>query len=226
MQKSMPKFSKKYVDISQNCVIIRMLAYDLMLLKGFFIYMEKRTNADINALILAARGGDQAAFETLLHRYSPLIESLSLSFSSVTDTEDKDDFYQEACIAFYRAVEHFDVSQTQVEFGLYAKTCIRNRLLSFCRKLRHRDLIVGLDSETETACECDPSQSIVEKENFLALYQRIESILSPYESRVWWLYLSGRTAKEIAVQVEREERSVQNAIFRIRKKLRSELPSP
>ncbi|MBQ8415344.1 MAG: sigma-70 family RNA polymerase sigma factor, partial [Clostridia bacterium] len=172
--------------------------------------MEKRTNADINALILAARGGDQSAFETLLHRYSPLIESLSLSFSSVTDTEDKDDFYQEACIAFYRAVEHFDVSQTQVEFGLYAKTCIRNRLLSFCRKLRHRDRIVGLDSETETACECDPSQSIVEKENFLALYQRIESLLSPYESRVWWLYLSGRTAKEIAVQGDREERSVHN----------------
>ena len=188
--------------------------------------MEKRTNADINALILAARSGDQSAFETLLDRYSPLIESLSLSFSSANDAQDKDDFYQEACIAFYRAVEHFDLTQAEVEFGLYAKTCIRNRLLSFCRKLRHRDLTVGLYGETETASEVDPSQSIVERENFLALYQKIESLLSPYESRVWWLYLSGRTAREIAAQVQREERSVQNAIFRIRKKLRAELPNP
>lgn len=198
-----------------------------MLWKGYFVYMEKPATADINALILAARNGDQSAFESLLRRYSPLIESLSLSFSSANDAQDKDDLYQEACIAFYRAVEHFDVAQKEVEFGLYAKTCIRNRLLTFCRKLRHRDLIVmGLDGEAEQAGEVDLSQSIVEKENFLALYQKIESLLSPYESRVWWLYLSGRTAKEIAVQVQREERSVQNAIFRIRKKLRAELPNP
>ena len=56
------------------------------------------------------------------------------------------------------------------------------------------------------------------------LVARLEEVLSPYENRIWWLYVSGQTAAQIAKAIGREERSVQNAIYRIRKKLRLALP--
>ena len=58
---------------------------------------------------------------------------------------------------------------------------------------------------------------------YMELYRRIESVLSPYENHVWWLYLSGQTTSAIAASLNKDERSVQNAIYRIRKKLRVEL---
>jgi RNA polymerase sporulation-specific sigma factor len=66
----------------------------------------------------------------------------------------------------------------------------------------------------------------VEKEDYRELSRRIESILSPYENRVWWLYLSGLTANNIAARLQKSERSIQNAIYRIRKKLRASLTAP
>ena len=65
---------------------------------------------------------------------------------------------------------------------------------------------------------------MVEQENYLALYDQICRSLSPYENRVWWMYLSGRTAAEIGKQLGKDARSVQNAVYRIRRKLRAVLP--
>ena len=71
----------------------------------------------------------------------------------------------------------------------------------------------------------NPAQSLIERESFLMLYQLISGELSDYENRIWWMYLSGRTAKEIAEQMGKDEKSVQNAIYRIRRKLRSVIPN-
>ena len=71
--------------------------------------------------------------------------------------------------------------------------------------------------------EEDVTAGVVAEEAYMELYRRIESVLSPYESHVWWLYLSGETTGTIATRLGKDERSVQNAIYRIRKKLRAAL---
>ena len=48
-------------------------------------------------------------------------------------------------------------------------------------------------------------------------------LLSPYENEVWRLYMAGYSASAIATRMERDEKSIHNAIYRIRKKLREAL---
>lgn len=176
------------------------------------------------ARINAAKAGDESAFEALLEAYEPLIDSMSRSFSNTAeDTECYEDLRQEACIAFYRAVKSYDSAQAEVSFGLYAKLCVRNRLITYVRKLRCHESVLPLEDCIKV--EEDVAEGVVAEEAYKELYRRIEAVLSPYESRVWWLYISGKTTCTIAAQLGKDERSVQNAVYRIRKKLRTELHS-
>ncbi len=176
------------------------------------------------ARLLLAKKGDPKAFEELLLAYSPLIESMVSAFlCNDSESDESDDLRQEASIAFYSAIEHFDNTQ-EISFGSFAKICIRNRLISYSRKKRQQPHTVSLECGEVESDASDPVQTLVEEENYLSLTRRIVSLLSPYENRIWWLYLSGRGAKEIANVVGKDEKSVQNAIYRIRKKLRSSLP--
>ena len=184
--------------------------------------MKKNEQAAHSALINAARCGDESAFEALLEIYEPLIDAMSRSFVKLTeDSESHEDLRQEACIAFYKAVQSYDSEQVGVSFGLYAKLCVRNRLISYVRKLRRRESVLPLEERMKA--EEDITAGVVAEETYLELYRRIESVLSPYENHVWWLYLSGQTTGAIAAELGKDERSVQNAIYRIRKKLRVEL---
>ena len=64
----------------------------------------------------------------------------------------------------------------------------------------------------------DPSRRVLEEERVKALYSVFRQNLSPFEYNVWNMYISGRTAKEIGSIVNKDEKSVSNAIYRIRKK--------
>lgn len=173
-------------------------------------------------LINATRAGDESAFEALLEAYEPLIDSMSRSFANTAeDSESGEDLRQEACIALYRAVQTFDLSQNEISFGLYAKLCVRNRLVSYTRKFRRREPILPLEDRIKA--QEDVTQGVVAEESYMELYRRIEAVLSPYENHVWWLYLSGQTTGAIAAKLGKDERSVQNAVYRIRKKLRAAL---
>ncbi len=178
-----------------------------------------------------AKNGDQAAFEELLNRYMPLIRSLSARFSHLHErTNDCEDLQQTAIIAFLHAVEQYDAERSDAaSFGTYAANCIKNAMISEMRSIRKWDLTILLeDDELADAedTEGNPASKIIEEEDYLALTESIRRVLSPYENRIWWLYLSGRTAKEIAVQMNKDEKSVHNAIFRIRRKLRAIIPMP
>ena len=185
--------------------------------------MEQHEQKNHSLLVAAAANGDQNAYEALLKAYAPLLDSMSAAFAeALCDTDCRDDLRQEACIAFCRAVETFDCNQKEVQFGLYAKACIRNRLISCVRSMRKQEISLPLE-ELGLRDAKDPLVSLVEKEDYRELSRRIEAILSPYENRVWWLYLSGLTAGNIATRLQKDERSIQNAIYRIRKKLRASL---
>ena len=180
------------------------------------------------SLIRSAQAGDQDSFEALLNQYAPLIDSMVYRHGEAQglSAQDCEDLRQEAVLAFYRALMRYDVTQTEVQFGLFAKLCIKNALYSHLRKLRHQQPLLLEDEGGACTADpaSDPANRVVEQENYMELSQLIHNVLSEYENRIWWLYLSGRTAKEIASLLDRDERSVQNAIYRIRKKLRTVIP--
>jgi RNA polymerase sporulation-specific sigma factor len=187
----------------------------------------KKSKKDVRALILDVRGGDQSAFDTLLDQYRPLIDASVARFSSDESFSLYcEDLKQEASVVFYNSILAYDLEQTEVEFGLFAKICIYNALVSFLRALKRRsaepvaeipqNLITVQDFE-------DPSARMPEQERLKSLYAVIRKNLSELEYKVWQLYISGRSAAEIAALLSTDEKSVNNAIYRIRKKLRAVL---
>lgn len=184
---------------------------------------------ELLSLILSVREGDQEAFSILLDQYRPLIESLAARFSDEEKSQlHREDLRQEATVVFYHSILTYDVEQDEVDFGLYAKICISNALLSKLRlqKRQVSELSSDLFAEGELLEEEeseDPSFRILEEERIQALDAMIRRSLSGFEYRIWQLYMSGRTAKEIGRLVSKDEKSVTNAIYRIRKKLRARL---
>jgi len=184
---------------------------------------------DQKRLIALAQEGDQTAFEELLDSYAPLIDSMTGRFSAPhASLLDREDLRQEAVLGFYRAIMHFDTERQNIQFGVYAKECIRNGLISYLRSQKRHENVVLLedssDEEQEISDDDDPAKRLVEEESYLALSRRIHDALSPFENQIWWPYLSGRTAGEIADQLGTNEKAVQNAVYRIRKKLRAVIP--
>lgn len=180
---------------------------------------------DIKELILKVRNGDQDAFVALLDRYKPLINSSVNRFSS-NDSFSLycEDLRQEAFVVFYNSILAYDLDQSEVEFGLFAKICIHNALVSQLRALEKRSaepmedipekLFVSQDTE-------DPAVKILEQERLKSLHAVIRKNLSDFEYTVWQLYISGRSAKDVADKLGSNEKSITNAIYRIRKKLRA-----
>ena len=192
--------------------------------------MSKQTTSkarELSALLAHAKAGDQEIFATLLSRYSPLIESRLSRIRTANMTEqDVEDLRQEAYVSFHRALMHYDIEQHEVEFGLYAKICIDNGLYSAMRSMKHltRAPLLPLDAIEEHADDStDPSEHLIEQEKLNALYAHIESALSPLENRIWRLYIVGQPTSAIAAAVGKDEKSIHNAVYRIRKKLRATL---
>ena len=169
------------------------------------------------------RTGDQNAFARLLDRYEPLVRAEVSRYACGLDAFDVEDFRQVALLALYRAALNFDLAQSEVEFGLYAKICITNALASQLRLVRRHTFEVSVPDEwlgEGDHGEGDPARRVMEEEAADALHARIRTLLSPLENRVWNLYTAGLSAKEIGRMLGKEPHSVENAVYRIRRKLR------
>ena len=184
----------------------------------------KNKREHLQACILRVREGDQEAFGEILTEYTPLVQAEVSRHGEGLQTCDLEDLRQIALVALYRAALAYDLGQSEVEFGLYAKICIGNALVSHLRTLRRRVPEVPFEFATsqEERFE-DPAARVMEAEAYAALYASIRRHLSPYENRVWGLFVAGRSAKEIAALLDRDTHSVENAVSRIRRKLRTAL---
>ena len=225
LSKKHKKYFKKTIDNVQinDIIILRM-----QLPKKVGGIMSFNTDKQkVRELIVDFRAGDQKAFGALLDIYSPLIEASVAKYSGIYESSaDVDDLRQEATVVFYNSVMTYELDQNEVEFGLYAKICITNALISQLRAHKKRESERPSDSLSDdflTGDSEDPLGKILEQESIKTLYSVIRKNLSEFEYRVWQLYMSGRSAKEIGGIVGKDEKSVSNAIYRIRAKLRQTL---
>ncbi|MBO5757581.1 MAG: sigma-70 family RNA polymerase sigma factor [Clostridia bacterium] len=196
-------------------------------------YTKIQRDAEISELLSAARAGNQQAYALLLDRYSPMLQSMVSKYAAhgMSDA-DLEDLRQEASVVFCSAVQTYDSSREGVEFGLYAKICVGHGLASALRTFRRQRREGLLSLEGEGLIEQNPgllgseasvSEALIDKERMEALQRTIQRALSPYESRVWWLYVSGASTCKIASSLGKDEKSISNAIYRIRRKLRQVL---
>ena len=196
-------------------------------------YLKIQQDADLGDLLKAACAGNQQAYAVLLKRYAPMLQSMVSKYAAPgMSEEDIEDLRQEASVVFCSAVQTYDPSREGVEFGLYAKICVGHGLASALRVFRRQRRQGLLSLEGEGLIEQNPgllgseesvSEVLIGKERMEALQLTIQRALSPYESRVWWMYVSGAGASTIAQTLGKDEKSISNAIYRIRRKLRQVL---
>jgi len=170
-------------------------------------------------LIPAAKAGDDAAFSELCREYAPLIDSMTTKYGRFLEEagEGREDLRQEASVAFYRALVTFDTTQSKVSFGLYAKICIRNRMVSLLRRARSRKKKKPRKEEIPSV----GSQNLIDREALLSL---ADCVLTNFEKTVFFHYVNGKSYRDIALSLGVPVKSVDNALFRAKSKLRRGYP--
>ncbi len=179
----------------------------------------------IEAMAEEIRGGNYADFGKLLRLCAYIPEEYIESAAKLGYEEE--DVLQEAGIAFIHALHSYDKSKG-AGFRTYASVCIKNHIASLLRSSKKNEnspmanylSIDEIEVPSKTALEED----WIEKETFLDTQKRILTTLSPLEFEVLKLYLNGFSYKIIGEKLEKTEKAVSNALFRIRKKLRKALP--
>lgn len=190
----------------------------------YFVFREVVIlNNDINYLLNDVKNGKPLSFDAVYSLYLPLIQSATLKLMKaygIGDSEE-DDIAQEASLALYKAALAFDTA-SGVSFGHYAKICIQNRIISYIRSNKSH----GESGDVPYEFYCDipagstPEELIVSAEALTELNGKITSSLTEFEAAVFRLYLEDLSYEDIAHAIGRPKKSVDNAISRIKAKLR------
>ena len=174
--------------------------------------------------------GDSNAEEALLERYARSVRMCSRPF--VLAGGDSEDLIQEGMMGLLSAIRSYDEAGG-VPFKSYAELCIRNRIRSAVKSASRRkhlplnsgvplDDLLSEESMPEAFLSFDrrtTEDQVLDKENEQELQSAFAKHLSPLEQTVLSLYLTGMSYGEMAVQTGRSEKSIDNAVQRIRRKL-------
>lgn len=195
---------------------------------GNYSVSDKKNDKNrIEGLASSAKSNDKYAFVELTGIFSPFITSLAHSFN-ISDSE-FDDLCQEGRIALYKAVCSYDESKSS--FTTFARVCIKNAMTSFIRSYSTENKAsagsISLDdAESEliaAVSDLTPEENLIASEFIKELEKAINEILSESERQVIKYKLSGIGATEISVIVGKDTKSVENTLFRARKKLKEYL---
>lgn len=183
------------------------------------------------ALIERLKDGDTSAFDELSKMYAPLVNSVYTSFeTTVSETVgvgDVSELSSELSYALYRAATVYDVERGNVTFGRYAKRCLTNCAISYLRKARsakkkQEKALHKLENELRSARHqhtFDVYFNDCGNMDKNELLQIVSEVLSPYEYEVFNKYLEGMSATTIAAQLNTDAKSVNNAIYRGKRKV-------
>ena len=185
----------------------------------------------LRSLIESAASGNEESFAEIAKLYAPLTGSIISKYcrSDIFDAQDIEDIRQELAIALYDAVLAYDLSHEKVEFGLFAKICMTNRIISRLRKLekvKTREILFSDDETVDCGAETEdgePSLLVIDKESVDSINGLIDKNLSKFEKSVFGLYISDYSSRDIANILGTSNKSVENAIYRIRRKLKEHL---
>lgn len=177
-------------------------------------------------LILKARQGYEFAEEELAKKYSKTVRICARPYFLAGG--DSEDLIQEGMLGLLSAIRKYDCNNS-ASFKTYAEQCIRNRIISAVESAARNkhtplndrlslDELEDLSSSDEEIFHRLTEDLVLAKESKEELFVDKNSLLSKLEKQVLLLYLDGLSYKEIADQLNKSEKSVDNAVQRIRKK--------
>ena len=184
--------------------------------------------------VLSMVADNEEATEAPFEKYRPLIISLAKKIYNNNQITgfDLNDLIQEGMIGFSIAISTFDENK-DTTFFTYAKTCIERRLISLIKsatRFKHQllnesyyveDLVYnnqGLENLLEDN-NSNPEHKLIDDENVKELSKCIRTKLTPFENAVFDLKISGFNYKEIADILDKDHKSIDNAISRIKLKI-------
>ncbi len=195
---------------------------------------EKYAAIKDEELVRLAQEGDDAAQEYLLDQYKFLVRARSRAYFLIgADTED---IIQEGMIGLYKAVRDYN-GEKNASFRSFAELCINRQMITAIKaatRQKHRPLnsYVSLnkpvyEEESEqtymdflqSGALLNPEVLLIGRENKSLLEHQMTKTLSRFETKVLLLYLQGRSYFEIARTLDKPEKSIDNALQRVKKKL-------
>ena len=171
-------------------------------------------------------GSDENALETLIKRYKKAVLSTARQYFLAGGEED--DLIQEGTVGLFKAITTYDGVSI---FRHYAFKCIKSGIISTIRKSTsdknkalnyYVPIYVGDDEDKNSLIKgeiSDPEEEYINSESAREFMERVKSSLSGYEYEILTLYLDGYSYTDIAERKNKNVKSVDNAVQRIRKKI-------
>jgi len=197
--------------------------------------LEALTDEQLMPII---RKGSEHAMDVLFERYKNYVRSKARSYFLIG--ADREDIIQEGMIGLYKAIRDYR-DDKQSSFRGFAELCITRQMITAIKsatRQKHMPLnsYISLnkpvydDGSDRTlidvltpAREANPEELMIGQEDFEAVEQCIGSQLTPLEKKSLMLYLRGNSYLEIAEELGKRPKSIDNALQRVKRKLETHL---
>lgn len=196
-----------------------------------FLEFENKSDEEI---VIEAKSGNSRAQDYLISKYENFVKSKAKSYFLIG--ADKEDIYQEGMIGFYKAIRDYKPDKL-TSFKAFAEICVTRQIITAIKTATRQKHIplntyVSLnkpiyEEESERTLLdvlasikiSDPEELIISKEQMDYIEDKIENVLSDLELEVLTSYLDGKSYQEIACDLERHSKSIDNALQRVKRKL-------
>ena len=185
-------------------------------------------------IIVCAKDGDTEALEFIINKYKNFVRAKARSYFLIG--ADREDIVQEGMIGLYKAIRDFRADKLS-SFRAFAELCITRQIITAIKTATRQKHIplnsyislnkpiydeesdrTLLDILTVTKIT-DPEELIISQEELSTIETKIGEILSDLEQEVLMAYLQGKSYQEIAVELDRHVKSIDNALQRVKRKL-------
>ncbi len=188
-------------------------------------------------LLIRLRDGESGITDHIMNKYKNLVRSKAKSMYILG--ADSEDLIQEGMIGLFKAVRDYDTGR-DASFSTFADLCVSRQMYTAVQASRRKKHIplnnyvslygnVSTDHEGEEEAlvnvlaadfEQSPEELVIDQENVDRLEMIIDKELSSFEKQVLDLYLTGMGYQQIAKVLGRDDKSTDNALQRIKTKIR------
>jgi RNA polymerase sporulation-specific sigma factor len=185
-------------------------------------------------IVTMAQEADGTALEYLLNKYKNFVRSKARSYFLIG--ADHEDIVQEGMIGLYKAIRDFKPDKLS-SFRAFAELCITRQIITAIKTATRQKHIplnsyVSLnkplyDEESDRTLldviiegrATNPEELLISQEDLMSIRDKIDEVLSSLEQEVLAAYLDGESYQEIAENLGRHVKSIDNALQRVKRKL-------
>jgi len=185
-------------------------------------------------IVELAQLGEQFAIEYLVDKYKNFVRAKARAYFLIG--ADREDIIQEGMIGLFKAIRDYN-GEKLTSFRAFAELCITRQIITAIKTATRQKHIplnsyVSLnkpvyDEESDrtlidiitTNKITNPEEIIISREEFIYIEKKMGEILSSLEWKVLMAYLEGKSYQEIALELRRHVKSIDNALQRVKRKL-------